>query len=197
MENNNILSNLNLRIVIDTIPTAIFIIDDETRVLDLNNSASQLIGKEKGQVLFNLCGEMLHCFNAKNSTDGCGTTEFCPDCVVRNTIKEACAGNTVVKRRADLLIQKENDKSDIVFSVSASPLKHDEKTLSVFSMEDITEIVLMQKLIPICSHCKSVRNDNEYWETIEQFLNRKNGFNFSHGICPDCVEKFYPDLKPE
>ena len=194
MNDKDILAGLNLRTIIEIIPVALFIIDDETRIMDFNSSASKLIGKNADNVLYRLCGEALHCFHAKNAPDGCGTTKSCSDCVIRNTVKEACLGNTVVKKRADLLIQKQNDTYKAVFSVSASPFKNNGKTLSVFCMEDITEIVVLRDLIPMCSHCKSIRKDDECWEPIEKFLDQQSGAQLSHGICPDCAKKYYPDL---
>lgn len=193
MNDIDILSGLNLQTVIDTIPVAIFIIDDETKILAFNSAAAQLIDKNSDPILHRLCGDVLHCFNARNAPDGCGTTEFCSDCVIRNTVNEACSGNTVVRKRADLMMQRQNDTYKVIFSVSASPFKHNGKTLSIFSMENITELVQLRDLIPICSHCKSIRKDDEYWESIEQYLDRNSGARLSHAICPDCAKKFYSE----
>lgn len=66
--------------------------------------------------------------------------------------------------------------------------------MCLLTMEDITEIVFLKKLIPICSICKRIRNDSEYWETIEKYLNRNFGAELSHGICPECAKKYYPDM---
>jgi hypothetical protein len=47
-------------------------------------------------------------------------------------------------------------------------------------------------LIPICSSCKKVRDDEGYWNILESYFAKHSAAQFSHGICPDCVEKLYP-----
>ena len=44
-------------------------------------------------------------------------------------------------------------------------------------------------LLPICAYCKRVRDDHDHWLQIEQFVSARSEARFSHGICPDCVEK--------
>ena len=58
----------------------------------------------------------------------------------------------------------------------------------------LSEIKTLQGILPICSHCKKIRNDNESWEQIEAYLSAHSDAQFSHGICPDCIRKYYPDL---
>jgi hypothetical protein len=48
-------------------------------------------------------------------------------------------------------------------------------------------------LLPICAHCKKIRDDKGYWSQIELYIQNHSEANFSHGICPDCAEKFYPE----
>jgi hypothetical protein len=44
-------------------------------------------------------------------------------------------------------------------------------------------------LLPMCSYCKRVRNDNNYWSQIEQYLSENSDLELSHGVCGDCYEK--------
>jgi len=48
----------------------------------------------------------------------------------------------------------------------------------------------LQDLIPICMYCKKIRNDRDYWQSIENYFHEHTGSDFSHGICPDCLERF-------
>ena len=53
----------------------------------------------------------------------------------------------------------------------------------------------LQGLLPICSYCKRIRNDQNYWQQIENYIAEHSGAEFSHGICPECYEKFVtPEL---
>jgi len=47
--------------------------------------------------------------------------------------------------------------------------------------------------VPICAHCKKVRDDKGYWEQVEAYVTRHTEAQFSHGICPDCVKKLYAE----
>jgi PAS domain S-box-containing protein len=49
-------------------------------------------------------------------------------------------------------------------------------------------------LLPICANCKKIRDDKGYWNQIESYIHAHSEAEFSHGICPDCLEKLYPDL---
>lgn len=61
-------------------------------------------------------------------------------------------------------------------------------------LEDaLSEVKTLSGLIPICSHCKGIRDDRGYWKRIEVYITEHSNANFSHSICPDCMEKFYPD----
>ena len=57
-----------------------------------------------------------------------------------------------------------------------------------------TEVRQLESFLPICGYCKKVRDDQNYWQQIEQYINTRTGTNFSHGVCPDCIEKV---LKPQ
>ena len=47
----------------------------------------------------------------------------------------------------------------------------------------------LKRLLPICAYCKSIRDDSDYWQEIEQYIHKHTGTDFSHGICPPCMEK--------
>lgn len=53
------------------------------------------------------------------------------------------------------------------------------------------QIKTLQGLIPICSHCKSIRTDSGYYERLETYLSEHSDAKFSHGICPECYRKYY------
>jgi len=83
-----------------------------------------------------------------------------------------------------------NDVLDESISKKFFPIRveiswnHEEKIFIVEEIEGET--------IPICSSCKSVRNEGQ-WEPVENYLLRKN-IQCSHGICPPCAKKLYPDI---
>lgn len=58
----------------------------------------------------------------------------------------------------------------------------------------LLEVKTLRGLIPICSHCKSIRDDQGYWKQLERYLHEHSNAQFSHGICPTCAQKIYPNL---
>jgi PAS domain S-box-containing protein len=56
------------------------------------------------------------------------------------------------------------------------------------------EIKTLTGFIPICASCKKIRDDKGYWEQIETYIMERSDAEFSHGLCPECSEKLYPDL---
>ena len=60
--------------------------------------------------------------------------------------------------------------------------------------EALSEVKQLSGLLPICASCKKIRDDKGYWNQIESFIRDRSEAEFSHGICPDCAKKLYPDL---
>ena len=52
----------------------------------------------------------------------------------------------------------------------------------------MAEITQLRGILPICAYCKSVRNDQNYWQTVEQYVGAHADVKFSHGICPKCMD---------
>lgn len=59
----------------------------------------------------------------------------------------------------------------------------------------ISQVHELQKLIPMCSSCKKVRNDEGFWRDVSHYMNEMGQGLVSHGICPECTAKLYPDLQ--
>lgn len=60
--------------------------------------------------------------------------------------------------------------------------------------EALTRVKTLSGLLPICASCKKVRDDRGYWNQIEAYLRTRTEAEFTHGICPDCARRLYPEL---
>ncbi len=69
-----------------------------------------------------------------------------------------------------------------------------EKRLTGELKDALENIKTLKGLLPICASCKKIRDDSGYWHQVEVYIHEHTDVNFSHGICPDCVEKLYPNL---
>jgi len=55
------------------------------------------------------------------------------------------------------------------------------------------ELATLRSLLPICAHCKKVRDDDGYWDQIDSYIRKHTHVDFTHGICPDCAAELYPE----
>lgn len=70
----------------------------------------------------------------------------------------------------------------------------DRERLIAELQDALADVKRLSGLLPICSSCKKIRDDEGYWSQIESYISRHSGAKFSHGICPDCFAKLYPEF---
>ena len=58
----------------------------------------------------------------------------------------------------------------------------------------LEKVKQLSGLLPVCSNCKKIRDDNNHWQPIENYIYEHSEAQFSHSLCPDCAKKLYPDL---
>ncbi len=61
--------------------------------------------------------------------------------------------------------------------------------------EALDKVTTLSGLLPICAGCKKIRNDEGYWQQVEGYIMEHSSARFTHGLCPECAKRFYPDLK--
>ena len=61
----------------------------------------------------------------------------------------------------------------------------------------LEEIKTLRGILPICSFCKKVRDDQGYWEQVDVYIRKYSEADISHSICPECMKKHYPDYNIE
>jgi hypothetical protein len=57
----------------------------------------------------------------------------------------------------------------------------------------LDEVKTLQGILPICSSCKRIRDDNGFWQKVESYIQSHSNVEFSHGLCNDCIRENYPD----
>ena len=81
----------------------------------------------------------------------------------------------------------------VLFSNFRIKLDKEQKLNSELS-KALADVKRLSGLLPICASCKNVRNDKGYWEQIEDYVKDHTDAEFSHSICPSCMEKLYPSV---
>lgn len=58
----------------------------------------------------------------------------------------------------------------------------------------LDEIKTLRGILPICSYCKKIETDPQTWVELDNYVRKHSEAEFSHGVCPDCLRKFFPDV---
>lgn len=120
-----------------------------------------------------------------------------------------------------ILLTQKGEKDDIVEGLAAGaddyivkPFDHSELHVRIRSGQRIVdlqtalcsanlelrnalaEVKKLSGFLPICAVCKKIRNDEGYWQQIEAYIREHSEAEFSHSICPECLEKHYSKLSP-
>lgn len=177
-----------IKALIDAIPDVVMIVDEDVRVYAYNEASSSIFDHRAPAILKRRAGEIIHCLYFERTEDGCGRSQFCEDCVIRNSVLEAISGKKVVRKKHKLQLIRGAEVKNIYALVSASPLSLDGKTLALLVIEDINEIVELKGLIPVCLKCKRVKVDKDYWVALESYITKHLDVDFTHGLCPECKE---------
>ena len=61
----------------------------------------------------------------------------------------------------------------------------------------LDDIRTLRGILPICSNCKNIRDDQGYWTQVEVYVRDRTEAEFSHGFCPECMKKLYPEFEPD
>lgn len=98
---------------------------------------------------------------------------------------------------ADGYIARPISNRELVSRVNAMVrlIRAERKTDSyILELEQAMEkIKVLSGIVPICMHCKQIRNDKGYWNRLEEFIENHSEAQFSHSICEPCLEKHYPE----
>lgn len=98
------------------------------------------------------------------------------------------------------VIFEKRDGTPFYADVLVRKFQYKNENVEVVSIHDLTErkkaeeeIRTLKGIIPICMHCKEIRDDKGYWNQMEKYISQHSEAEFSHAICETCLKKYYPD----
>ncbi len=100
----------------------------------------------------------------------------------------ACSLNQM----ADTLQKGHNELKDEI--LERRKAQQDREKLIAELKNALAQVKTLSGFLPICASCKKIRDDQGYWNQIEIYIRERSNAEFSHGICPECAKKFYPDF---
>lgn len=190
-----------LSAVFEAVPTPTFLVDDDRRVHLCNRAARAFVGRDGEGVSASLKrqGAYMRCVHAAEHPEGCGHSESCSDCVVRQSVERALNGpERVVRRPANVELQRGSRVERLTVLLSAAPVAIEGARLAVLTIEDVTEITRLRAIIPICSACGRLRDEDrgDEWLRVEAYLKSRFDVDFTHGLCRPCEDRLYPPTEP-
>lgn len=193
------LQNRFLTSVINALPHPFYVIDASTYRLKHANSAA-LHGKAPGHIT---CYELTH--NRKTPCDG--NSHPCPLDQVKDSHKPYVVEHIHTYGDGSIrdvevhgfpIFDDNGELTEMIeYCIDVSDRKQAAKEREVL-IDDLkralSEVKELSGLLPLCSSCKKIRDDNGYWNVLEQYISSRTDAEFSHSICPDCAKKIYPDI---
>lgn len=187
-------NELILRSLVNATDEALFLSDTQGRILVANEITARRFGKTPGEVAGSSQYDLLPSHAAEKRRRELGE-------VVR-TGKPAGFLDSGAERTDEVSMYPVFDRQGKVKRVaifSKDVTEHrriEEERVALIGelQESLNKVKLLSGLIPICASCKKIRNDKGYWEQMEIYIRDHSEADFSHGICPDCSRRLYPDL---
>jgi PAS domain S-box-containing protein len=188
------------RNLVDTAQEGIWSMDKEGKTTFANRRMAEMLGYTPEEMLGRPVADFVH---------GDGSS------VVSGILERRSRG---VREQYDHRLFRK-DGSEIWGLISAAPIQDEKgKFVGAFSMiTDITQrkkmeaerevmveslkealanVKTLRGLLPICASCKKIRDDKGYWNQIEGYISVRTNAEFSHSICPECRDKYYPGFRP-
>ncbi len=182
------------RAVIDAIPSPLFVVDEDVRIISCNDAAHALLEGSPSPLRMR-AGDALGCLHSFEVPEGCGRAEACKTCVVRTAVGESCRARKVLRRREKMTLSTGGVTREINVLVTTSPIDTAGGRFVLLLLEDIGELMELRTLLPICMHCGKVRDGERYWSNVDTYFKKHLDLDFTHGLCDDCLRRHYPELR--
>ncbi len=130
-------SNLDdfYRVVLDSIPSPLLIVEKDVIIVDYNVSADSLMREQREAVLKQRFGHAIHCLHSHDVAAGCGRGPACGQCLVRNAVNRALNGMVVTRQKLELEITETGKTSRAAFWLTATPLTYDQRTYALLLLD--------------------------------------------------------------
>jgi len=182
-------------VVIDQMNIGILVADARGRLVDVNPAAVSLLGLGGVPAAGRPLEETLYA-GAASAVPRAAEEADCEQLVV-----PGARGMVYLEVRRAPLRQGSGRLGGEVVTVVDITERHrtrEEREALIASLQRaLAEVRTLGGLLPICSQCKRIHDDEGYWTRLEEYITHHSGAEFTHGICPDCLRQMYPDLAEE
>jgi PAS domain S-box-containing protein len=174
----------------------ILLINQDLKIVEANDRAFSSYGYSRGELLQLNMGD-LRPPNLRLDLDAKIKQMEQLDGSMYETIHVRKDGSTFPVEVSSRLIEVAGEKfyQGIVRDITERKQAEEEREKLIRELQEaLTNIKILRGMLPICSSCKKIRDDKGYWTQIEAYIRDHSEAEFSHGVCPDCMKKLYPNI---
>jgi hypothetical protein len=189
-----------LTTVLDSLDALVYVNDYKTsEILFLNKYGRDTFGDGVGQP----CGKILQSSKA-DQCEFCCKSEIVDSSGQITGMHERDELNTVnqrwynIRSRAIHWVDGRLARLEIATDFTARKQTEEERERLIAELESaLSQIKVLSGVVPICLYCKEIRDDKGYWNQLETFISKHSEAEFSHSICPQCMERLHPDSQDD
>ncbi len=196
-------SEKKLHDITSSLGEGVMVVDEQGRLEFMNPEAERLLGWTAQELIGTMLHDRIHHHTAEGSPLPAAE---CPSLRVLKTGEQAQIEEDAFQRKDGTLFPVTYISAPIVEGgkiIAAVIAFHDitrrkqaeeeRERLILDHMDALSKIKTLSGMLPICSSCKKIRDDEGYWTQIETYINEHSEAEFSHGLCPECASKIYPE----
>lgn len=174
--------------LLKTMPLAIVIVNREGRVQIMNEAAQTLFCISNREAYMRKSGEVFKCIHAER-LEGCGGSQACLECIVRNSVSDALSRRTFSQRKGVFDIRRDGEDIRLGLLITTSAIIYKNDPMVILLVEDVSAVTQLKGLIPICASCHRIRDKRGEWMSLEKYLSTYAEVELTHDCCPFCSEK--------
>ena len=171
-------------LIFKNVNSGIIILDERQHIIDINTVVENMLSETKQTVLGKPLANYFPELQAHIQTDG-------------NSVEIAKEGRFYELRSTPIIYHEQESAGHILmlYDVTARTQMEQQQNLLIEELQDaINQVKTLTGLLPICANCKQIRDDGGEWQEVETYIQNRSTANFTHSICPNCVEELYPDV---
>jgi PAS domain S-box-containing protein len=187
-------NEVRLKVVLDTIQAGIVVIDPENHtIVGVNAAAGKMFGAPREKILGSQCQEYI-CSAKKGQ---CPITDLGKNLDNAEHVLLTAEGKRVpiLKTVVSVTLAGREHLLESFLDITERKRAEEERERLIGQLQEaLAEVKTLSGLLPLCSSCKRIRDDQGYWQQIEAYIRDHSEAEFSHSVCPECAKKLYPEV---